>query len=138
MLSPWRVAIVAENDIKLADTDITYRLAEPSKLDDIAWIKPGKVAWEWWNDWNLEGVDFKTGVNDATYRYYIDFAAQNGIEYVILDEGWAVNLKADLTQVVPEINLKELVDYANNKGVGIILWAGYHAFNRDMENLCKQ
>lgn len=134
---PWRVAIVAENDIKLADTDITYRLAEPSKLDDITWIKPGKVAWEWWNDWNLEGVDFKTGVNDATYRYYIDFAAQNGIEYVILDEGWAVNLKADLTQVVPEINLKELVDYANNKGVGIILWAGYHAFNRDMENLCK-
>lgn len=134
---PWRVAIVTRTDAELANTDITYRLAEPSRLDDISWIKPGKVAWEWWNDWNLQGVDFKTGVNNETYKYYIDFAADHGIEYVILDEGWAVNLKADMMQIVPEINMKELVDYGKSKNVGIILWAGYHAFNRDMENICK-
>ena len=82
-------------------------------------------------------MDFKTGVNNDTYKAYIDFASKNGIEYVILDEGWAVNLKYDLMQVVPEINLEELVAYANAKNVGLVLWAGYHAFNRDMENVCR-
>lgn len=86
---------------------------------------------------NLEGVDFQTGINNATYKYYIDFASANGIEYVILDEGWAVNLKADLMQVVPEIDLKELVEYGKAKNVGIVLWAGYLAFDRDMENVCR-
>lgn len=134
---PWRIAIVTENDRDLAASDLSYLLAAPNTLNDISWIKPGKVAWDWWNAWNVIGVDFKTGVNDETYRKYIDFAAENGIEYVILDEGWAVNMKADLMQVVPEINLKELIDYAAGKGVGIVLWAGYYAFDRDMENVCR-
>lgn len=134
---PWRLAVITNSDAELANSDITYRLADPSRLTDISWIKPGKVAWDWWNDWNLEGVDFRTGVNDATYKFYIDFASKHGIEYVILDEGWAVNKKADMMQIVPEIHMKELVDYAKGKGVGIILWAGYHAFNRDMDNICK-
>ncbi|MDR1743588.1 MAG: glycoside hydrolase family 97 protein [Dysgonamonadaceae bacterium] len=134
---PWRVAIISTDDKQLAVNDMTYRLASPSRLNDISWIKPGKVAWEWWNDWNLYGVDFKTGVNNDTYKYYIDFASKNGIEYVILDEGWAVNKKADLLQVVPQINLQELVDYGKERNVGIILWAGYWAFDRDMEKVCK-
>lgn len=134
---PWRMAAITNSDAELASSDITYRLADPSRVKDISWIKPGKVAWEWWNDWNLEGVDFRTGVNNETYQYYIDFASKHGIEYVILDEGWAVNKKADMMQIVPEIRMKELVDYAKSKGVGIILWAGYHAFNRDMDNICK-
>lgn len=134
---PWRVAVVTTRDTQLAASNLSYLLAEPSKLSDTSWIKPGKVAWEWWNDWNLCGVDFKTGVNNATYKAYIDFASQYGIEYVILDEGWAVNLKADLMQVVKEIDLKELVDYAAARNVGIILWAGYYAFERDMENVCR-
>lgn len=134
---PWRVAVVTTRDTQLAASNLSYLLAEPSKLSDTSWIKPGKVAWEWWNDWNLCGVDFKTGVNNATYKAYIDFASQYGIEYVILDEGWAVNLKADLMQVVKEIDLKELVDYAASRNVGIILWAGYYAFERDMENVCR-
>lgn len=112
-------------------------MAAPSRVKDLSWIKPGKVAWEWWNDWNIEGVDFEAGINNDTYKAYIDFAASKGIEYVILDEGWAVNLKADLMQVVNEINLKELVDYAAQRNVGIILWAGYYAFERDMENVCR-
>ena len=134
---PWRMAIVTTSDKDLAASNLSYLLAAPSRVSDISWIKPGKVAWDWWNAWNLDGVDFVTGVNNATYKAYIDFAAAKGIEYVILDEGWAVNLKADLMQVVKEIDLKELVDYAASKNVGIILWAGYHAFERDMENVCR-
>lgn len=134
---PWRITVIAPDDATLASSNISYLLGEPSRLEDISWIKPGKVAWEWWNDWNLGGVDFETGVNNDTYKAYIDFASKNGIEYVILDEGWAVNKKADLMQVVPEINIKELVDYGKQKGVGIILWAGYEAFDRDMEEVCE-
>ena len=134
---PWRVAIVTDEDKELASSNLSYLLAEPSRLEDISWIKPGKIAWDWWNAWNLDGVDFETGVNNDTYKAYIDFASKNGIEYVILDEGWAVNLKADLMQVVPEINLEELIAYATKKNVGLVLWAGYHAFNRDMENVCR-
>ena len=134
---PWRMAIVTTADKDLADSDMTYKLAAPSRIADISCIKPGKLAWDWWNDWNITGVDFAAGINNDTYKYYIDFAAANGIEYVILDEGWAVNLKADLMQVVDEIDIKELVDYGAAKNVDIILWAGYHAFNRDMENVCR-
>lgn len=134
---PWRVINVSSQDRELIDNDMVYKLAAPSKVKDVSWIKPGKVAWDWWNDWNIYGVDFKSGINNPTYKYYIDFASANNIEYVILDEGWAVNLKADLLQVIPEIDLKELISYGKEKNVGIILWAGYYAFNRDMENVCK-
>ena len=134
---PWRIAIVVDSDVKLAATNLSYLLAAPSRIQDTSWIKPGKVAWEWWNDWNIKGVDFESGVNNDTYKAYIDFASDNNIEYVILDEGWAVNLQADLMQVVDAIDLQELVDYATSKNVGIILWAGYYAFERDMENICR-
>lgn len=134
---PWRVAIVARSDREIAASDLGYILAEPSRINDISWIRPGKVAWEWWNDMNLDGVDFVTGINDRTYQAYIDFASENGIEYIILDEGWAVHGLADLMQVVPEIHLPELVRYAQERNVGIILWAGYKAFNKDMENVCR-
>ena len=135
---PWRIVAVSEDDIQMADNDMVYRLARPADpASNWSWVKPGKVAWDWWNDWNIKGVDFKSGINNDTYKYYIDFASENGIEYVILDEGWSVNGEADLFQVVPEINLTELVRYAANRNVGLILWAGYWAFDRDMEKVCK-
>ena len=134
---PWRIAMISRSDTDMANNNLSYLLGAPCRLDDTSWIRPGKVAWDWWNNWNIGGVDFKSGVNTATYKHYIDFAGEHGIEYVILDEGWAVNLKADLMQVVPEINLKEIIDYAATKNVGIILWAGYWAFERDMENVCR-
>ena len=133
---PWRIVIISEKDSELADSDMVFKLSTPS-IGDYSWVKPGKVAWEWWNTWNLYDVDFSTGVNNDTYKYYIDFASKYGIEYVILDEGWAVNKQADLFQVVPEIDLQMLVDYGKSKNVGIILWAGYYAFNRDIEKICK-
>ena len=134
---PWRAMVISENDADLLNSDMVYKLASPSRVDDVSWIKPGKVAWDWWNDWNIWGVDFKAGINNETYKYYIDFASKNQIEYVILDEGWAVNKQADLFQVVPEIDLKELVEYANERNVGLVLWAGYYAIDRDMEHVCK-
>lgn len=135
---PWRVFVVSENDGQLADCDMVYRLASPSRISDVSWIKPGKVAWDWWNDWNIYNVDFRAGINNDTYKYYIDFASEHGIEYVILDEGWAVNLEADLLKVIPEIDLPAIVSYAKSKNVEIILWAGYYAFDRDMENVVKR
>ena len=134
---PWRVIAITTEDKDLADNDLVYLLSEPSKVADVSWIKPGKVAWDWWNNWNIWGVDFKAGINNETYKYYIDFAADKGIEYVILDEGWAVNKQADLFQVVPEIDLPMLVKYAESKGVGIVLWAGYAAMDKEMERVCK-
>lgn len=135
---PWRIFIVANADKELLDNDMVYKLASPNPdRQDFSWIKPGKVAWDWWNAWNLYGVDFNAGINNETYKHYIDFAAKNGVEYVILDEGWAVNKKADLMDVVPEIDLKELVAYANERNVGLILWAGYYALDRDLENICR-
>lgn len=134
---PWRCLVISENDKELANSDMVYKLAEPCRVDDLSWIKPGKVAWDWWNAWNLYGVDFKAGINNDTYKYYIDFASKYGIEYVILDEGWAVNKQADLFQVVPEIDLPMLVKYAQEHNVGIVLWAGYAAIDKDMEHVCQ-
>ncbi len=134
---PWRAFIISHSDTDLPDNDMVYRLASPCRIADISWIKPGKVAWEWWNDWGLYGVDFKAGVNNDTYKAYIDFASRNGIEYVILDEGWAVKGKANLLDVVPEIDLQMLADYAKSKNVDLILWAGYLAFDLDMERVVK-
>ena len=134
---PWRVVAIGEEDCELANNNLVWELADECRLEDTSWIKPGKVAWEWWNDWGLEGVDFTPGINNDTYKHYIDFASRYGIEYVILDEGWSVKGEADLYNVVPEIDIKELVDYAAERNVGIILWAGYWAMQRDIEGLCK-
>ena len=134
---PWRCMIISEEDKELTNNDMIYRLSEPSRIEDESWIVPGKVAWEWWNAWNIKDVDFESGINNETYKHYIDFASEYGIEYVILDEGWAVNKEADLFDVIPEIDIIDLVEYADLKGVGIILWAGYVAIDRDMEEICK-
>lgn len=135
--TPWRIILVTDDANTLLNNDMVYRLASPSRLEDTSWIKPGKVAWEWWNYWGLTGVPFKAGINTETYNYYTDFAAKYGIEYVILDEGWAVKYANDLTQVVPEIDLQNIIDNANSKGIGIILWAGYNAVKGKEEEICR-
>ena len=133
---PWRIIMVG-TDTAIAMNNLSYLLGEPSRLNDTSWIKPGKVAWDWWNCFNISGVDFPAGVNNDTYKHYIDFASRYGIEYVIIDEGWAVSGEANLFHVVPELDLPMLVQYAHERGVGIILWAGYYAFERDMERVCQ-
>lgn len=135
---PWRIVNVSAQDREMLDNDLVWLLGEPADSQaDWSWVKPGKVAWEWWNDWHVTDVDFEAGVNNDTYKYYIDFASRYGIEYVILDEGWAVQGNADLFDVVPEINIAELVEYGARRNVGIVLWAGYWAFDKDMEKVCS-
>ncbi len=135
---PWRSVSISTQDRQMADNDMVYRLARPCPADeDYSWVKPGKVAWEWWNNWNVRGVDFVAGINTETYKYYIDFASRHGLEYVILDEGWAVKYADDLFKVVPEIDLEEIVRHGNERNVGIILWAGYSAFMKDIEGVCS-
>ena len=117
---PWRVLGIARRDADLITNQLVWLLEKPSELRDTSWIKPGKVSWDWWNANNLYGVDFKSGINTQTYKYYVDFAAKYGIPYIILDEGWYK--LGNVLEVVPEINMEELTAYATEKNVGIILW----------------
>ncbi len=125
---PWRVAIISEKDADLLNNDMIQKLAAPSRLTDISWIRPGKVAWDWWNDWNISHVNFKAGINTETYKYYIDFASANKLEYIIMDEGWSDPL--DLMSISPNINLTEIVDYGKQKNIGVILWASWYAVSQ--------
>ena len=128
---PWRVVVISNNDATLANNDMVQKLASPSRLADLSWIKPGKVAWDWWNDWNISHVDFKAGINTQTYKYYIDFASANKIEYIVMDEGWSNSL--DLMDLSPKINLQEIIDYGKQKNVGVILWATWYATLQKMD-----
>jgi len=118
---PWRLLGVARKDAELITNPLVYLLASPTTLTDTSWIKPGKVAWDWWNANNLGGVDFKAGVNTTTYKYYIDFAAAHGLEYIVLDEGWYV--LGDILKLAPDMDVAEIVAYGKKKNVGVILWA---------------
>ena len=129
---PWRAIIISESDKDLLNNDMVQKLSAPSKITDVSWIKPGKVAWDWWNDWNISKVDFRAGINTATYKYYIDFASKNHIEYVVLDEGWSEN--TNMMKISPDINIEELVNYAKQKNVGIILWASWYAINQGLDD----
>jgi alpha-glucosidase len=125
---PWRVLVISEKDGDLIESTMIYKLAKPAdKKIDFSWVKPGKVAWDWWNSNNIYGVDFKSGVNTETYKYYIDFASKYGIEYIILDEGWYK--LGNLLDVVPGMNIEELVAYGSKKNVGIILWVSWKTLN---------
>jgi alpha-glucosidase len=128
---PWRVVVISTDDKQLANNDMMRRLAEPSKIADLSWIKPGKVAWDWWNDWNISHVDFKAGINVPTYKYYIDFAAANKLEYIIIDEGWSDDHDLNKTK----LDVQQIVDYGKQKGVGVILWSTWYAITRDADGL---
>ncbi len=128
---PWRVMIVAGKDGDLIESQMVYKLAKPLQLEDTSWIKPGKVAWDWWNANNIYGVDFRAGINTETYKYYIDFASKYGIEYIILDEGWYV--LGDLTKVREGMDIEELFRYAKSKNVGIIPWVIWKTLDDQLE-----
>ncbi|WP_348822333.1 glycoside hydrolase family 97 protein [Flavobacterium aestuarii] len=118
---PWRIFMISDDDRTFVESNLTYQLAKPNVLKNTDWIKPGKVAWDWYNANNIFGVDFKAGLNTATYKYFIDFASKNKIEYVILDEGWTKST-TDILDFNPAMDVKELIRYGKEKGVGIILW----------------
>jgi len=133
---PWRVLLIAEKDGDLIESQLVYKLSQPLQLEDTSWIRPGKVAWDWYNANNLYGVDFRAGINTETYKYYIDFASKYGIEYVILDEGWYV--LGDLLKTSKGMDIKQLVDYAKQKNVGIILWVIWKTLDDQLEEALDQ
>lgn len=136
---PWRILAITHNDAEMPVNTLAYSLASPSRIKgDTSWIKPGKVAWDWWNDWAISGVDFEVGINQDTYKYYIDFASKNHLEYVILDEGWYNPKSGDMLTTIPEINLPELVSYAKQKNVGIILWCVFNVLDDQLDAACKK
>ncbi|WP_447642539.1 MULTISPECIES: glycoside hydrolase family 97 catalytic domain-containing protein [Chitinophagaceae] len=131
---PWRVLMVADADKDLLENNLIYQLASPNVLKNTGWIRPGRVAWDWWNDNNISGVDFKSGINNQTYKYYIDFAAKFGLEYIILDEGWS-KTTWDLTHPKQDIDIPELVAYGKQKNVGIILWTLWNPMDAEMDHI---
>ena len=135
---PWRILAVTERDTDMPVNNLVYALASPNRIGDTSWIKTGKVAWDWWNDWNLKGVPFQAGINMDTYKYYIDFASRSGIEFVVLDEGWYEPKSGDMLTVVPQLDLKKLIAYGKQKGVDLILWTVFNVLDGQLEAACAK
>jgi alpha-glucosidase len=128
---PWRVFVVAEEDSELVESTLVYQLAPELELEDTSWISPGKVAWDWWNATSLYGVDFRSGLNTESYLHFIDFAADHGIEYIILDEGWSD--PANFQALNWDMDLQALFRRGEERGVGIILWVVWKTLGDDLE-----
>ncbi|HEY0375955.1 MAG TPA: glycoside hydrolase family 97 protein [Pyrinomonadaceae bacterium] len=141
-VTPWRVVMVSSEAAKLIESTLIQNLSTPSVVNDTSWIRPGRSAWDWWSGPNTEGAAFKVGMNDATMKHYIDFASEMGLEYMLIDAGWysplpgygpQMDLKADLTKTIPEIDLPGLVSYARGKNVGLWVWAHWRLVNDQMD-----
>lgn len=129
---PWRVFMISEEDARLVENQMVFLLSRECKLTETSWIKPGLVAWDWWNENNIYGVDFKAGLDTKTYKYYIDFASKHNIPYIILDEGWTKST-TNIKEPNATLNLQELIAYGKSKNVDIILWCLWNPLDADME-----
>lgn len=131
---PWRAVVISTNDKELLDNDMVQKLSPACAIDDPSWIKPGLVAWDWWNDWNISHVDFRAGYNTPTFKHYIDFAAENNLQYIVIDWGWSG--KTDLFELTaPELDVKEVVEYGKSKGIDVILWATWYAVREQIDTV---
>ena len=135
---PWRILAITEDDTQMPTNNLVYALATPNQIGNTSWLKPGKVAWDWWNDWNLKGVDFVAGINTRTYLYYIDFAAKYGLPYVVLDEGWYDSSKGDIMNPINDIDLQKLIEYGREKGVSIVLWTVFNVLDEHLQEACDK
>lgn len=133
---PWRVMMIVEQDKDLPSNDLVYRLATPSRIKDVSWIHPGKCTDEWIIGINLFNVSFKTGVNTASYKYYIDFAKRFGFDRIMMDAGWS-DYK-DLFKINPDINMDTLSAYAKAKGIKISMWTDAATLDRQLDGALKQ
>lgn len=134
---PWRVTGIFDKATDIVSSELIYLLSDvPSPKADYSWIKPGKVLWDWWNDRNIYHIDFKSGINTNTYLYLIDYASKNGIEYILLDEGWSQ--RNDLLKLNPEVDIHHICQYAQTKGVGVQLWAKWVNIARQMDEAFEQ
>lgn len=128
---PWRFVVIGD-DKAIAANEMERVLGGKCQLTDASWIKPGKVSWDWWNHWTIWNVDFETGINNQTYKYFIDFAAKYGVEYILLDEGWNKDVRDPFT-TRDDIDVKELVEYGRERGVGVILWLAWLTVENHMD-----
>ncbi|MFT5169387.1 MAG: alpha-glucosidase [Saprospiraceae bacterium] len=133
---PWRVFMISDDDRTFVESNLVTQLSQPSKIPDADWIKPGKVAWDWYNANNIYGVDFEAGINMPTYKYFIDFASKNNIEYVILDEGWTKST-TEILEDNEELDVPELIQYAKSKKVDIILWVLWKPLDENPDEILK-
>ncbi|MDE5636148.1 MAG: glycoside hydrolase family 97 catalytic domain-containing protein, partial [Muribaculaceae bacterium] len=131
---PWRLAMISPDDAGLLENTLVWQLAKPSVLDETSWIKPGLISWDWWSGVNLYGVDFEAGINNNTYRYFIDFASKNGIGYILIDEGWSAST-SDIQHYKDDVDIEELVAYGKERGVGIFIWALWNPLEKDLEGI---
>ena len=129
---PWRFMVITKEDKQLLENEMVYNLSTPCVLEDYSWIKSGQVSWEWWHDARLYGVDFRSGYNMDSYKYYIDFASKFGIPYIIMDEGWAKSTRDPYTPN-PTINLAELIQYGKERNVKIVLWLTWLAVENNFD-----
>ncbi len=131
---PWRIVMTGRDDAGLLENYLAWQLSGESVVDDASWVKPGRISWDWWSNLNIYGpdVDFEAGVNTATYKKFIDFAAKHGFEYILLDEGWSAST-SDIKHYKPEVNIEELVKYGDERGVGLVIWALWNPLAEDIE-----
>lgn len=133
---PWRIVIYGKTDIDLANNNMVYQTAAPCRIKDTSWISGGHSTWDWWNSIRISDVDFVSGINTETYKYYVDFAAEYGIECILIDDGWYSYETLNLLESKPEISIPEIVAYAKSKGVGVLLWAVGNTFESQIEDVC--
>jgi len=140
--TPWRVLMIGDEPGRLIESNIILNLNPPSKIADTSWIRAGKSAWDWWSGQAAPSVTFKTGMNTATMKHYIDFASASGFPYMLIDAGWAVAPRtgpedytalADITKVDPEVDMPELISYAKQKNVKIWLWSHWTSVDKYMD-----
>jgi alpha-glucosidase len=136
--TPWRVLMVAPTPGRLIETNyLLLNLNPPCALEDTSWIKPGKAAWDWWSGSYATRVDFKPGMNTATMKHYVGFAAAHHLEYMLIDAGWYVGTPAmpegDITKLNPDVDLPEILAYARQRGVKVMLWVDYRPLNKQID-----
>jgi len=133
---PWKAFAIAEKETTLLTNQMVYLLGQECKIKDPSWIKPGWVTFDWWSRRGIYGVDFKAGINTETAKYMIDFAAEFGLQYFLFDDGWTY--REDLTQVIPGLDIAEVVRYAGSKNVDVMLWVTFALFDDQMDAALKQ
>ena len=130
---PWRYLLITQEDGRLAENTMPMRLAQKCQMEDTSWIKPGQTCWDWLNGIPYgPDVTFKSGINLATYKYFVDFASRNDVPYIIMDEGWALDTR-DPFRTNPEVDLPELIRYAKEKHVGIFVWLPWLTVEHHMD-----
>lgn len=135
-VTPWRVIMIGDSPGDLIESNLILNLNEPLAIQDPSWIKPGRVAWDWWSGQLVDDPKIASGMNNETMKHYIDFAAENGLEYMLIDAGWYGfhrNKEADITQMIPEIDIPGLVEYARAKDVAILIWLNWESVKRQMD-----